>query len=155
MKKSVFMKNWLLAVCFVMILFGILMAFLAGTPLFDVFNSRIDPAFWGSDQVPAEAGMFRSWLYGVWGATIAGWGILLAFVISGPISRHEKWAWNGVSLGIIVWYVFDTGLSIVFRVGFNVVFNTVLLAALLLPMIVLRKHFSSTGQDSSLPIRSE
>jgi hypothetical protein len=155
MKKSVFWKNWLLAVCLAMILFGTLMVFLSGTPLFNVFNRRIDPAFWGSDQIPAEARLFRSWIYGVWGATIAGWGILLAFVIAGPFSRHEKWAFNGVGFGVLVWYVFDTGLSIVFRVGFNAIFNTVLLAALLLPMIVLRKHFSSTRQDPSRPIHSE
>jgi len=147
MKVFLFWRNWLLAVCFTMSLFGILMVFLAGTPIFDVFNRQIDPAFWDANTIPAEARMFRNWIYGVWGATIAGWGILLTFVVAVPFSRQEKWAWNGVVFGVLVWYVFDTVLSILFKVGFNVCFNTVILAAVLLPMIVLRKHFPSVGKE--------
>jgi tellurite resistance protein TehA-like permease len=48
MTISYFWQKWLLVVGIIIAIFGILMTFLSGTPLFDLFNRQIDPAFWGS-----------------------------------------------------------------------------------------------------------
>lgn len=39
-------RKWLLAVCAIVILFGLVMALLSWTPLFSVFNSLVDDVFW-------------------------------------------------------------------------------------------------------------
>lgn len=139
-----FWQRWLLVVGSMIIVFGTLMALLSGTPLFDLFNRQIDPAFWATITVDANARIFQQWLYGVWGATIAGWGIFVTFIAHYPFRKKEKWAWNCLGAGILAWFVLDTSLSLYYRVYFNAAFNTALLILAALPLLFARKYFSSS-----------
>jgi hypothetical protein len=144
----VFWQRWLLVLGGIVIAFGLGMALLNATPLFDLFNRQIDPAFWGVQPLPGQALAFRGWAYGVLGATTAGWGVFIAFLAQVPFRRRERWAWNCVALGILVWYVPDTLISLSFGVLFNAFFNTLLLALVLLPLIFTRKDFEpATSQN--------
>ncbi len=141
-----FWKNWLLLISLVVIVLGLVLVFFNQSPLFDlVFNRQIDPVFWSSAQLDPAALAFRHWSYGVLGATLAGWGVFLAFIVSRPFSRHERWAWNCVVAGLGLWYVLDTGLSISSGVWFNAAFNTVLLILLLPPLAITRRYFKKEG----------
>ncbi len=137
-----FWQKWLFVVSLVVAVFGIAMALLSGTPLFDLFNRQIDPAFWGTSTVGDGARQFRQWVYGVWGATIAGWGIFMAFLARYPFKRQEPWSWNCLVLGLLVWFVLDTWLSAAYQVYFNVAFNVVLLVLAGLPAVFTRKAFA-------------
>lgn len=66
------------------------MAFLSGTMFFDLFNHQIDPAFWDTRAVDHATRQFQQWIYGVWGATIAGWGIMLTYLAHHPFNRKER-----------------------------------------------------------------
>jgi hypothetical protein len=136
-----FWQKWLFIVALAVTLFGIVMVFISGTSLFDLFNHQINPAFWGTNVVDVQAKQFQNWVYGLWGATIAGWGIVLAFLVYYPFNRKEKWAWNCLVIGLSVWFVLDTGLSAIYRVYFNVIFNTVLIVLAMLPIVFSRKDF--------------
>jgi hypothetical protein len=136
-----FWQKWLVALGMVLAVFGTLMALLSGTPLFELFNRQIDPAFWGASAVGESARVFQQWIYGVWGATIAGWGVFVAFIAFYPFREKEKWAWDCLAAGISLWFVLDTLLSVSYRVYFNAVFNTVLLILALLPLAFTRKDF--------------
>ena len=122
-----FWQRWLLVGSILIALFGLGMALLSSTPLFNVFNRQINPVFWGVTILPPEAVHFQAWIYGVLGATMLGWGINLAFLAHIPFRRREAWAWWAVAVGMGSWYVVDTGLSLAFGVTFNALFNTVLL----------------------------
>lgn len=136
-----FWQRWLLVIAVALTAFGVVMAFVSGTPVFDVFNSQINPAFWGAGAVEGPAKQFQQWVYGLWGATIAGWGIFITYVARYPFARRERWAWNCLALGIGLWYVLDTGLSLAYGVYFNVAFNTVLLIAAGVPLAFTRSEF--------------
>jgi hypothetical protein len=136
-----FWQRWLLAVGILILGFGLLMALAAGTPLFDFFNRQIDPAFWSGAAVESTARQFQHWIYGVWGATIAGWGIFLVSIIHYPFSRKEAWAWECVAVGLVVWFVLDTSLSIYYGVFFNAAFNSLVLVAAAPPLMLTRKKF--------------
>ncbi len=136
-----FWQRWLLIVGLIITVFGIAMALLSGTPLFDLFNLQIDPAFWGMNAVDNPVKQFQQWIYGVWGATIAGWGIFATYIARYPFKKKEKWAWNCIVLGLVVWFILDTSLSFFYKVYFNVAFNTALLALVILPLIFTRKDF--------------
>ncbi len=142
MPNFAFWQKWLFVVSVFISIFGVLMAFLNGTPIFELFNRQIDPAFWGTNPVEANARAFQQWVYGVWGATIAGWGIFFAFIAHYPFRHKEKWAWNCLAAGLMVWFVLDTSLSIYYRVYFNAVFNTLLLILVALPLLGTRNGFS-------------
>ena len=147
MTRFLFWQRWLLVVGIVVAGFGVLMALLSGTPLFDLFNRQIDPAFWGANAVDGAARQFQQWVYSVWGATIAGWGIILAYVARYPFSRKERWARNALAFGLLVWYVLDTSLSVIHSVYFNVVFNTSLLILVMLPVVFTWKEFTQPRED--------
>ena len=137
-----FWQRWLLIVGVLISIFGMLMTFLSGTPLFDSFNGQIDPVFWGGSAIEERARGFQGWIYGVWGATIAGWGIFVVFIAHYPFRNRERWAWNCLVAGMLVWFVLDTSLSIFHRVYFNVAFNVVVFLAVLLPLVFTRKYFT-------------
>lgn len=137
-----FWQKWLFVVSIVIVLFGTFMAFFNQTPLFSVFNEQIDPVFWEGSRVPEDAARFQGWAYGVWGATVAGWGIFIAFLIHFPFKRREPWAWNSLVTGLGFWYLLDTGISLYYGVVFNAVFNSLLLVAVALPLAFTRKNFS-------------
>ena len=140
MSNFPFWQRWLLAVGIAVAGFGLLMAFAAGTPLFDIFNRQIDPVFW-TGTVDGAARQFQHWLYGIWGATIAGWGIVLVYIVHYPFAKKERWAWECVAVGLVVWYILDTFLSIYYGVLFNVAFNSLLLAAAVPPLMMTRRAF--------------
>ena len=137
-----FWQRWLFVVGVFVSVFGVMMAFLSGTPLFDLFNRQIDPAFWGKNAIDDGTRQFQRWVYGVWGATIAGWGIILTYIVRYPFSRKERWSWNCLVFGLLVWFILDTSLSVVYKVYFNAVFNTTLLIVAGLPLVFTRKEFA-------------
>jgi len=137
-----FWQRWLLIVGILISVFGMFTALLSGTPLFDSFNGQIDPVFWGTRAVEESARAFQQWIYGVWGATIAGWGIFVIFVAHYPFRNKEKWSWNCLVAGMLVWFVLDTSLSIFHKVYFNVAFNVAVFVAVLLPLVFSRRYFA-------------
>ncbi len=140
MERHRFWTRWLEVVGGILVAFGVSFAVLNQTPFFDlIFNRSIDPVFWPAGEVPAAAGRFQAWIYGVLGATIAGWGVLVFFIAKHPLAQGERWAWRGLAGGFTLWFVVDTALSAFFGVTFNVVFNCLLAAAIVLPLWGLRK----------------
>ncbi len=136
-----FWQRWLLVVSLIIIAFGVALALLNGTVVFALFNSQIDPVFWGAAGIPADTARFQQWIYGVLGAMMAGWGVFLAFIAHYPFKMKEKWARNCMAAGLLLWYVLDTGISLYFGVYFNALFNTVLLVLGLVPLLFTWKQF--------------
>ncbi|GBE57691.1 hypothetical protein BMS3Abin01_00612 [bacterium BMS3Abin01] len=138
-----FWQKWLLAVGIYLVAFGLVLAFFNQSRLMDViFNQQIDPVFWGGNSIPENAADFQAWIYGVLGATVAGWGVFLAFLAHYPFRAREKWAWNCIAIGIGGWFVVDTAISAYYHVTFNVAFNAALLLLVGLPLLFTRKDFS-------------
>ena len=133
MRGERFWIRWLGVASLGLVLFGLTMALLNRTPLFDVFNRAIDPRFWPAG-IPPGAASFQGWVYGAWGATVAGWGLTSAFVVRFALSRRQPWAWWALVTGIGVWFVIDTALSARAGVWVNVGLNTSLLAVFAVPL---------------------
>jgi hypothetical protein len=89
MERFLFWQRWLFVVSLLITLFGVVMALLNGTGLFDLFNRQIDPVFWGTQDIADEAKNFQRWVYGAWGATIAGWGVMVGFIAYSPFRKRE------------------------------------------------------------------
>jgi hypothetical protein len=130
-----------------MAVFGVFMALFNQSPLFDGFNSQIDPVFALSaveaPSAPIGPSMqsFQGWAYGVWGATVAGFGVLAAFVARVPFRARRRWARDALVAAIAVWFVLDSGLSAMHGVWFNVAFNSAVLIALAVPLGATWREF--------------
>jgi len=149
MGRFSFWQRWLFVVSLIISVFGILMAVFSGTELFNLFNSRIDPAFWGDISIGENAKKFQQWIYGVLGATLTGWGICLAFLSHYPFRNKEKWSWNCLLWGLLAWYLIDTSISIYFTVYFNACFNSVLFLVMIIPLLVTRKYFHNYNTEKT------
>jgi hypothetical protein len=145
MNRFTFWQRWLFVVSLLIVVFGFALAAGSGTSLIDPLNRMVDPVFWGGQPVPPQAAAFRGWTYAVMGAAMAGWGVFLASVAGIPFRRRERWAWYCMALGILCWYVPDTGFSLQAGVMFNAAVNTVLLVLFALPLIFTRRDFESAA----------
>jgi hypothetical protein len=143
MKRFDFWQTWLFCASIVIAVFGLAMALFSNTPLFAWMNNQIDPVFWSASVTDTTALMFRSWIYGVLGATVLGWGVTLAFIASYPFKKKERWSWQAIACGTASWYVLDTSFSVYFGVYFNAALNTVLLLSIALPLIMTHKEFKT------------
>jgi hypothetical protein len=132
--------GWLTAVAVGLVIFGAFMSLFGGTPLFGPIDFFYDPVFWPG-SAPAIVTEYQGWVYGVWGATLAGWGIVLVFIARGPFAAGEAWAWRAVALGTTVWFVLDTLASVTHGVLPNVVVNVVVAVLVAIPLWVSRREF--------------
>lgn len=132
--------RWLLVVSAGVTAFGVVMTLFGGTAFFGPVNWLFDPSFWPV-SAPAVVTEFRAWVYGAWGATLVGWGIVMVFVVRGPFSAREAWAWRAIALGTGAWFVLDTGVSLAHGVIPNVIFNVVAMALVVVPLWGSRKEF--------------
>lgn len=143
MKKFDFWYKWLLYLTLLIVVFGLLMTLLSQSAVFEPMNRQINDTFWQTTPVSGATIQFQQWIYGVLGATMTGWGILMYFVVKNPFKNREKWAWNALLVAIVIWYCVDTSISIYSKVYFNAVFNTVLLILTLFPLIFTSTYFSN------------
>ena len=147
MNTFLFWQRWLFAVGLIIVVFGILMALFSGTALFALFDSQVNPVFWNGGDLPLGVQAFQRWIYGVLGATMAGWGVFLAYVAYYPFKGQEKWAWNCVLFGMLLWFVSDTFISWQSGVYFNVLFNTLVFVLALLPLVFTRTYMGERLQE--------
>lgn len=141
MNRSSFWTVWLLVACFTMLAFGVLMALFGGTRLFAGLNQQIDLAFWPAGTVDPGLLRFQTWVYGVWGATVAGFGLLAAFIAAHAFARKQRWARDALAAALALWYVLDTALSLLSRVWVNAALNTAVLALFIVPLAMTWTHF--------------
>jgi hypothetical protein len=125
------------------------MALFNNTAFFAIFNQGIDPVFWGDQMPDQEAVKFRTWVYGAWGATIAGWGTSMLFLVYQALRQRKSWAWYALSGGLLLWYLFDTGISAYYQVWFNVVFNSLIAVLFALPLAGIYPHLIAHPSTST------
>ena len=141
MKNFRFWQRWLSIFGWIVVIFGVGMALLNRTPLFAIFDAQVNPVFWSQSPVSTSVNEFQGWIYGIFGAVMAGWGVFLVFLTHYPFQQRERWAWICFLLGILLWYVLDTGISLYFGVTFNAIFNTTIMALAVIPLAFTRKEF--------------
>ncbi len=142
MNRFRFWQRWLFSLGLVFVVVGLTVALMSFITSLEPLNRMVDPIFWDKQPVPEQAVNFQRWIYGVLMATMAGWGVFIAFVAHYPFRNKEKWAWNCLVMGSLVWYLPDTSLSLYFGVTFNAVANTIFLAAVALPLIYTHREFA-------------
>jgi len=69
-------------------------------------------------------------------------GIFLAYIVRYPFAKKEQWARECAAVGLVVWFLLDTSLSIYYGVFFNVAFNSLLLVAAAMPLMFTRREFA-------------
>jgi hypothetical protein len=127
---------WLTALAAGVALAGFLLAFFpASVPVNALINRYADPVFWPEGGLTPSILAYRSWVFGVTGAVMGGWGMLMVWVVRGPFRRRERWAWASLALPLACWYLVDTASSLAHGVVSNAILNTGLLVLFAPPLI--------------------
>lgn len=131
-----FWQRWLFTTTLVVTGAGVGLALFGGTLLTRVLDPAFHMVFWGDQPIAPPARAYQAWIYGVLGATLAGWGTCLAFLVQQALAHRESWAHWAIGAGLVVWFVPDTALSYLAGVYANVLLNCLILAALGLPLLM-------------------
>ena len=127
--------KWLEAVLFLVLGYSLLLVIDGGTAgsLFSWFGFGPDKSI-DTDAV-------RDYLllpYMVLGAVMAGWAILMIQIVRGPLKEGSKWAWSILVRSLSLWFVLDTGMSLVLGHPMHALFNLPFAIALGLPLVRLK-----------------
>ena len=128
--------NWLQLVIAIVFIYSLLLVFagaIAGE-LFSLFG------FGPNESINTQE--FQDYLllpYMVLGAVMAGWSFLMLQVVRGPLRDGIAWARTFMIRSLVLWFVLDTGMSLVLGYPTHAIFNIPFAVALGLPLYWLGK----------------
>ena len=132
--RQTFIK-WLEVLLFLVLIYSLLLVFAGATAgsLFSWFG------FGPGKSIDTDA--VRDYLhlpYMVLGAVMAGWAFLMIQIVRGPLKEESTWAWTFLVRSLSLWFVLDTGMSLVLGYPMHAVFNLQFALALGIPLAQLR-----------------
>ncbi|NBB17262.1 hypothetical protein GVN21_18015 [Caulobacter sp. SLTY] len=130
---STFWKNWLMAWCGGVALFGVVLT----TGAFPATDGLMRWLLGVLGGAPAEMTPPLRFALAVMGPVSIGWALTFAAAFRAAIMLGDAGApvWRLTTAGVLVWFVVDSSLSVATGFGLNVAPNVVLLAGYLLPLI--------------------
>lgn len=133
---SQFWKNWLDVWCYLVILFGALLA-CAAFPQTDAPAHTLFVTL--NPNVAAEFNQTERFGIGLMGAVTIGWGLTLFYLIRAA-HKYGPPLWQNITIVAIIWYVVDGYISYATGFGLNIVSNTILMAGLFIPIYAGRRR---------------
>ncbi len=129
--------NWLQIVIAIVFIYSLLLVFAGATAgeLFSLFG------FGPNESINTQE--FQDYLllpYMVLGAVMAGWSFLMLQVVRGPLRDGIAWARTFIIRSLVLWFVLDTGMSLVLGYPTHAIFNIPFAVALGLPLYWLGKE---------------
>ncbi len=127
--------RWLEVVLGVILAYSLLLV-VAGSVAGSLFSAL---GFGPPDTI--ETDEVRSYLrlpYMVLGAVLAGWALTMLQLVRGPMREGATWAVPLIGRSFALWFVLDTGMSLVLGYPTHAMFNLSFGLALSIPLVKLR-----------------
>ena len=129
--------KWLEVVLILVLIYSLLLVF-AGTTAGSLFTwfgfgpeeSINTAAVWDYLRLP----------FMVLGAVMAGWVFLMIQIVRGPLKEGSAWAWTFLVQSLSLWFILDTGMSLVLGYPMHALFNIPFAIALGIPLVRLKAH---------------
>lgn len=142
-KAFAFWRGWLLVACAIFILQSLGWAAFGTFDPINLWSGQMAAALYDGDE-PAEVATFRRFVLGPFGATVAGFFVLVFGLVYFAFPRREAWAYWTVVAAVLTWFLVDSAASIAHGAWFNVwIVNVPCLTALAIPLIGLFHAFGS------------
>ncbi|MDY7395080.1 hypothetical protein UMM65_07490 [Aureibaculum sp. 2210JD6-5] len=141
-KNFIFWQKWLTYANVITVIVGLLVAFAGNSFFFELHNEYTRDVFFKSKEFQPEVLALKNWLFGIIGATIIGFHILMIMISENAFKNEERWAYNSMWYGILSWFLIDSGISLYYGAIHNVVLiNLVALLIIGIPLVMTRKNF--------------
>ena len=126
---------WLQVVLILLFLYALVLVFAGGIArsMFSAFG------FGPSDAIDTDE--VRDYLelpFMVLGAVMAGWTFMMLQIVRGPLRDGAAWALPALTRSLVLWFVLDTGMSLVLGFPAHALFNIPFAIALAIPLARLR-----------------
>jgi len=139
-------KLFLQLIAIAHIIGGILLPFLVNTSLFETYNTLVYQAL-GFDATRANSEI--NFLLGLFGPTIASWGVLFLYVVTSAFRNMDQKGWWAIFLCCLAWAPYDSLLSIQKGIYINALINLISALAILIPLFMARKYFFHSEKSQS------
>ena len=136
------MKRILQGVAIAHIFAGIALPFLVNPPLFAPYNARLYRSLDVSSTEQSAAIVF---LIGLFGPTIASWGVLFLHVVTVSFKNPDQRGWWTMFLCCLAWAPYDSLLSMQKGIWINALINLISALIILIPLFVVRRAFFHAG----------
>lgn len=90
--------------------------------------------FASADKFTGEVKAYMQFIYGVLGAVMFGWTLLILFLLLGSFRQGSRESWQAITLSICLWFVIDTGFSLYTGFWQNGVLNTGFFLLFMIPL---------------------
>jgi len=139
-------KIFLQLIAIAHIIGGLLLPFLVNTSLFETYNTLVYQAlgFETARTIPEI-----NFLIGLFGPTIASWGLLFLYTVSSAFKNLDQKGWWAIILCCLAWAPYDSLLSIQKGIYINALVNLVSALAILTPLFMVRKYFFRSEKPTS------
>jgi hypothetical protein len=107
-------------VCLMFAALGLLLAVAGPTRLFAPWRAAAAVALLDRPALPAALMPFVALTDGILGGSIVGKWLAAAWLVRGPLAAGRRWAWWALVVGLLVWFLLDSGVSLAMGAGFNV-----------------------------------
>lgn len=137
-----FWQKWLTYANVMTVMVGLLVAFAGNSFFFDLHNHYTEEVFFQGDSFDPAVLNLKNWLFGIIGGTIVGFHLLMITISENAFKRKEKWAYQAMWIGMLSWFLIDSGLSFYYGAIHNILLiNIVALVLIGLPLVMMRKEF--------------
>ncbi len=128
-------KKWLKTLSIIHIIGGLLLPVLVFSPWSYSYFAQIAQKF--PDSNPESL----RFLIGIFGPTVASWGLLFYFAVEKTFETRKAKDWWFMIAAILVWGVLDSAYSLYFDIGVHLFINGLIVTLLLIPMIIVKGDF--------------
>ncbi len=143
-KKFNFWQRWLTYANVMTIGVGLLVAFAGNSFFFELHNTYTKDVFLSGNEFEPNILALKNWLFGIIGGTIVGFHLLMVMISENSFKKKEPWAYKTMWLGLLSWFLIDSGISMYYSAIHNVVLiNIVALILIGIPLVMTRKEFNS------------
>ncbi len=137
-----FWQKWLTYANVLAAIIGLLVAFAGNSIFFAWHNYYTQEVFFAGQTFSPEVLALKNWLFGIIGASIFGFQLLMIFISEYAFKRKEKWAFQAMWMGLLSWFLIDSGISFYYGAIHNIVLiNLGALLAIGIPLWMTRKEF--------------
>ncbi len=133
MKRS-FWLTWLQVVLAVLFIYALVLVF-AGAVAGSMFSAL---GFGPPSPIDTDdVGAYLKLPFMVLGAVLAGWSLMMIQLVRGPLRDGSSWALPILVRSLALWFVLDTGMSVVLGFPMHALFNVPFALALGVPLWML------------------
>ena len=134
-RQRAFWIAWLQVVLSLLVVYALILVF-GGSVAEGLFSAF---GFGPPDSViSVELSTYLRLPFAVLGSVMVGWAALMIILVRGPLTSGAQWAIPALAVPVALWFLLDTGMSIVLGYPTHALFNVPFALALGVPLWRLR-----------------